>query len=355
MQRFRRSALLVFAAGTVVLAAACGSGGGTTTVTKNGGGGQNASSKVLTGAGSTLVYPLVSQWEPDYATKAGVTITYGAIGSGGGIDQITARAVDFGASDAPLSPDQATACKGCLQIPWALGATVVTYNVKGVPNNLHLTGPVVADMFLGNITSWNDPKIKALNPGVSLPDTKVTPIYRSDGSGDSFVFSSYLSAVSPDFKSKIGASTQPPFSTGTGAAKNSGVAASVQSTDGAIGYVAISYIAADGLNQALIQNAAGKYVTPSVDSIKAAADAVTTAKADGSIPLVNPPASAATAYPLSTYTYAIVPKTSSKAAELKAFLTYAITDGQQFGPDLGFPPLPSAVVSSDKTEIASIS
>jgi phosphate transport system substrate-binding protein len=210
-------------------------------------------------------------------------------------------------------------------------------------------------MFLGNITSWDDPKIKALNQGVSLPSTKVTPIYRSDGSGDSFVFSSYLSAVSPDFKSKIGASTQPPFATGTGAAKNSGVAASVQSTDGAIGYVAISYIAADGLNQALIQNAAGKYPTPSVDSIKAAADAVTSAQPDGSIPLVNPPASAATAYPLSTYTYAIVPKSSSKAAELKAFLTYAITDGQAFGPDLGFPPLPSAVVSSDKTEIASIS
>jgi phosphate ABC transporter phosphate-binding protein len=353
MQRFRRSALVVFAAGTVVLAAACGSGGGTTTVTKSGG--TPTSSKVLTGAGSTLVYPLVSQWEPDYSTKAGVTITYGAIGSGGGIDQITARAVDFGASDAPLSADQATACKGCLQIPWALGATVVTYNVKGVPNNLHLTGPVVADMFLGDITSWNDPKIKALNPGVSLPSTKVTPVYRSDGSGDSFVFSSYLSAVSPTFKSKIGASTQPPFSTGTGAAKNSGVAASVQSTDGAIGYVAISYIAADGLNQALIQNAAGKYPTPSVDSIKAAAAAVTSAQPDGSIPLVNPPASAATAYPLSTYTYAIVPKSSPKAAELKAFLTYAITDGQAFGPDLGFPPLPSAVVSSDKTEIASIS
>jgi len=355
MQRFRRSALLMFAAGTVVLAAACGSGGSSTTTVTAGGGKSSASSKVLTGAGSTLVYPLVSQWEPYYATKAGVTITYGAIGSGGGIDQITARAVDFGASDAPLSADQATACKGCLQIPWALGATVVTYNVKGVPNNLHLTGPVVADMYLGNITSWNDPKIKALNPGVSLPSTKVTPIYRSDGSGDSFVFSSYLSAVSPDFKSKIGASTQPPFSTGTGAAKNSGVAASVQSTDGAIGYVAISYIAADGLNQALIQNAAGKYVTPGVDGIKAAADAVTSVQPDGSIPLVNPPASAATAYPLSTYTYAIVPKSSPKAAELKAFLTYAITSGQSFGPDLGFPPLPSAIVSSDKTEIAKIS
>ncbi len=354
MQRFRRSALVLFAAGTVVLAAACGSGGGTTTITA-GGGGQPTDSKVLTGAGSTLVYPLISQWEPDYATKNGVTITYGAIGSGGGIDQITARAVDFGASDAPLSSDQAAACKGCLQIPWALGGTVVTYNVKGVPNNLHLTGPVVADMYLGNITSWNDPKIKALNPGVDLPDTKVTPIYRSDGSGDSYVFSSYLSAVSPDFKSKVGASTQPPFSTGTGAAKNSGVAASVQSTDGAIGYVAISYIAADGLNQALLENAAGKYPTPSTDSIKAAADAVTQAQPDGSIPLVNPPASAPDAYPMSTYTYAIVPKSSPKAATLKAFLTYAITSGQSFGPDLGFPPLPSAVVSSDKTEIASIS
>ena len=164
-----------------------------------------------------------------------------------------------------------------------------------------------------------------------------------------------MSAVSPDFKSKIGASTQPPFSTGTGAAKNSGVAASVQSTDGAIGYVAISYIAADSLNEALIQNAAGKYPTPSVDSIKAAADAVSSAQPDGSIPLVNPPASAATAYPLSTYTYAIVPQKSSKASQLKAFLTYAITDGQAFGPDLGFPPLPSAVVASDKTEIAKIS
>jgi phosphate transport system substrate-binding protein len=356
MHRFRRTALTLVAAGVVVFAAAACGSGGSKTVTVNGPGGSTAGNdKVLSGAGSTLVYPLVSQWEPDYATKAGVTITYGAIGSGGGIGAITARTVDFGASDAPLSSDQATACKGCIQIPWALAATVVSYNVKGVPNNLHLTGPIVADMFMGNITSWNDPKIKALNPGVNLPSTKVTPVYRSDGSGDSFVFTSYLSAVSPDWKSKVGASTQPSFPTGTGAEKNSGVAASIQSTDGAIGYVAISYIAADKLNEALLQNAAGKFPVPSVDSIKAAAAAVTTAQPDGSIPLVNPPASAAGAYPVSTYTYAIVPKSSSKAAALKAFLTYAITDGQTFGPDLGFPALPAAVVASDKTEIASIS
>jgi phosphate transport system substrate-binding protein len=355
MHRFRRSALTLSAVSLVVVAAACGSGSGKTVTVSDGSGGGGGSSKVLSGAGSTLVYPLVSQWEPDYATKAGVTVTYGAIGSGGGIGAITARTVDFGASDAPLTSDQATACKGCLQIPWALGATVVSYNVKGVPNNLHLTGPIVADMFLGNITSWNDPKIKALNPGVNLPDTKVTPVYRSDGSGDSFVFTSYLSAVSPEWKSKVGASTQPSFPGGTGAAKNSGEAASIQSTDGAIGYVAISYIAADSLNEALVQNAAGKYVVPSVDSIKAAAAAVTTSQPDGSIPIVNPPASAAGAYPLSTYTYAIVPKSSPKAAALKAFLTYAVTDGQTFGPDLGFPALPAAVVASDKTEIASIS
>ena len=355
MHRFRRSALTLVAAGSVALAAACGSGG-TKTVTDTAGNQSNSSnSKVLAGAGSTLVYPLLSQWEPDYATKAGVTITYGAIGSGGGIGAITARSVDFGASDAPLTSDQATACKGCLQIPWALGATVVAYNVKGVSNNLHLTGSVLADIFQGNITSWNDPKITALNPGVSLPSTKITPIYRSDGSGDSYVFSSYLSAVSSDWKNKVGASTQPSFPTGTGAEKNSGVAAAIQSTDGAIGYVAISYIAADKLNEALVQNAGGMYVVPSVDSIKAAAAAVTSAQPDGSIPIVNPPASAADAYPLSTYTYAIVPKSSPKAATLKAFLTYAITDGQTFGPDLGFPALPSAVVASDKTEIASIS
>jgi phosphate transport system substrate-binding protein len=357
MQRYRRSALVLLATGLVVLAAACGSGSSKTVTVTSGSGGSStvSNSSVLTGAGSTLVYPLVSQWEPDYATKANVTITYGAIGSGGGVDEITARAVDFGASDAPLTPDQATACKGCLQIPWALGATTVAYNVKGVPDHLHLTGTVIADIYLGTITSWNDPKIKALNPGVNLPSTKITPIYRSDGSGDSFVFSSYLSAVDPTFKSKIGASTQPPFSVGTAAAKNSGVAASIQSTDGSIGYVALSYIAPDALNAALIQNAAGQYPVPGIPSIKAAAKAVTTVNPDGSITLVNPPASATGAYPMSTYTYAIVPKMSTKAAALKAFLTYAITAGQAFGPPLGFPELPAAIVASDKAEIAQIS
>src|SRR3954465_6502943 len=264
MQRVTKTAAVAIGLAVVALSAACGSSGG------SGSGSGGSSSTVLTGAGSTLVAPLISQWEPDYAKSAGITITYGAVGSGGGIDAITNRTVDFGASDAPLSSDQATACNTCLQIPWALAATVVTYNVKGVPDKLKLTGPVLEAVFSGSITSWNDSQIASLNPGVNLPSTHITPIYRSDGSGDSYVFTSYLSAVSSDWKSKVGASTQPSFPTGQGAEKNAGVAAGVQATDGAIGYVAVSYIAADSLDEALLQNAAGNYPEPTTKAITAA-------------------------------------------------------------------------------------
>ena len=180
---------------------------------------------MLVGAGSTLVAPLVAQWSNDYAKKTGVTITYGAIGSGGGIAQITARTVDFGASDAPLTPDQASACKDCVQVPWALGATLVSYNLKGAPAKLKLSGPVLADIYLGKITHWNDPAIAPLNPGAKLPATPVTPVYRSDGSGDTYAFSDFLSKVSPDWKSKQGVSTQVSFPTGIGGKGNDGVAA----------------------------------------------------------------------------------------------------------------------------------
>src|SRR6478735_3963859 len=267
----------------IAVAVAAGCGGSSGGDSSSSGSSGDGTAEALSGAGSTLIAPLMSQWQPDYANTAGITITYGAIGSGGGIGAITARSVDFGASDAPLTPDQATACKDCLQIPWALAATVVTYNVKGVEDKLKLDGPTVADIFLGNITQWDDPAIKALNPGVSLPSTKITPVYRSDGSGDSYVFTSYLSAVSPDWKSKVGASTQPAFPTGVGSEKNSGVAAAVQSTDGAIGYVAVSYIAADSLMEALVQNAAGKYPEPTPDAITAAATAASGPAADGSV------------------------------------------------------------------------
>jgi len=351
----RKAVSMSLAVAAVAAASACGSSGGTTTVTQTAAGGNPSDKSVLVGAGSTFVAPLVQQWEADYVkSPAAVTITYGAIGSGGGIDQITARTVDFGASDAPLSSDQATACKGCIQIPWSLGAVAITYNVKGVPNKLHLTGPVLADIFMGKISSWNDPAIAKLNPGVNLPDTHITPVYRSDGSGTSFAFTDWLTKVSPDWASNVGTSTQPPFPTGTGAEHSSGVVAAVQATDGAITYVDLAYVQANGLNYALLQNAAGNYPEPGTKSVLAAAT-VGTKNPDGSISLVNPPASAADAYPDATFTYVIVPQSSPKASTLKAFLEYAVgPKGQAFGPDLGYPKLPSSIVASDQALIAKI-
>lgn len=313
-----------------------------------------SSSGPLVGAGSTLVAPLVSKWQPDFADKSDITVTYGAIGSGGGIDQITNRTVDFGASDAPLTPDQFSAAKGVVQIPWALSGTVPSYNVSGVSDHLKLSGEVLADIFLGKITAWNDPAIAKLNSGANLPSTKVTPVYRSDGSGDTYAFTNYLASVSPEFKSKVGVSTQVKFPSGTGAEKNDGVAAAVSQTDGAIGYLGLAYVLSNDLNSAVVENSAGNFPVPGVDSVKAAAAGVSKIGSDNSIPLINLPASAKDAYPISTYTYIIVPLKSDKADDLKKFITYAIGPGQEFGPDLDFAPLPSQVAAADKKAITKI-
>ena len=184
----------------------------------------------------------MSKWQSDYASKTGDTVTYGAIGSGGGIEQITARTVDFGASDAPMTSDQLSACKGCVQVPWSLGAVVPAYNLSGAADNLKLTGQVLADIYLGNVTTWNDPAIAKLNPGVNLPSTKITPVYRTDGSGDTYAFTDYLSSVSPEFKSKVGVGTEVKFPTGVGGDGSDGIAAALSKTDGAIGYLTIAYV-----------------------------------------------------------------------------------------------------------------
>jgi phosphate transport system substrate-binding protein len=300
------------------------------------------------------VAPLLSQWSNDYGKKTGVTITYGAIGSGGGIAQITARTVDFGASDAPFTPDQAAACKGCLQVPWALAATLVSYNVKGAPTKLKLSGPLLAAIYLGKVTRWNDPAIAGLNPGAQLPATKITPVYRSDSSGDTYAFADFLAKVSPEWKSQKGVSTQVNFSAGVGGKGNDGVAAAVGRTDGAIGYLAISYVFSNKLDYALIRNEADKFPVPGLDSISAAAASVTSIPSDNAISITNPPASAGAAYPISTFTYALVPASSGKAKTLRDFLTYAIGDGQKFGAKLQFAPLPSRVLEADRKTIARI-
>jgi len=336
----RRTAWMLFAA---ALLAVCAAASATAGQTKHAGG-------QLVGAGSTFVQPLVSQWQAAYPSLSGVNIVYQPIGSGGGIQAITNRTVDFGASDAPLTPDQVASCKGCYQLPWALGGTAVMVNLKtNAHAPLRITGPVLAQIYLGQITSWDDPAIKALNPGISLPSQKITPVYRSDGSGTSYNFTDYLSSVSPTFKSKIGVSTQPPFTVGVGGKGSSGVAGVVKSTSGAIGYADIAYAVTNHILVMAVRNAAGKYTTPGIKSISAAAAAFKTVPANGEMHIVNPPKSEAGAYPISTYTYVIIPQTTSNAAPLRKFIFWALTGGQKYGVKLRYVPIPKQVlVASEK-------
>jgi phosphate transport system substrate-binding protein len=311
----------------------------------------NASS--LKGAGSTFVSPLVSQWQAKY-TKA--QITYGAVGSTQGIAQITARLVDFGASDAPLTKDQASACKSCEQIPWAVAATSIPYHVPGVSYGLKLTGKILAGIYLGHITKWNDSSIKKINPGVSLPDLKITPVFRSDGSGTSYNFTDYLSRISPEWKSKIGVGTQPAFPTGIGGRGSAGLAGVVSRTDGAIGYVDEAFSLKNGFKVAKVQNRAGKFQLPGLVGVRAAVATVHRVPANGAISIVNPPKTQRLAYPISTFTYAIVPLKASKASTLKQFLSWAITSGQatDITQPLQFFPLPKIVRAADRVFIRKI-
>ena len=309
----------------------------------------------LVGAGSSFVSPLVSQWIGDYGAKAGVNITYGAIGSGAGIAAITARTVDFGASDAPLSADQATACNSCVQIPWALSATSVIYNIPGVKNNLKITGDIIAKIYLGSITKWNDAAITALNPGVTLPDLAITPVYRSDGSGTSYNFTDYLSKVSTDFASQIGKTTQPPFKVGVGAKGSAGVTGVVAKTSGGITYADVAFALKNHLFFFAVKNQAGNFTLPGIKQITAAASTVTSVPADNALSIVDPPKTNVDAYPIGTFTWIIAPKSSKQAVTLKKFVLYAISPfGQKLGLPLIFAPLPKVVAIAANKTVAQI-
>ena len=306
----------------------------------------------ITGAGSSFVAPLVSTWTPALGSAFGYSLQYSAVGSGAGISAITNRQVDFGASDAPLTADQAAACKGCVQIPWALSATSIAYNVPGAPVHLRLNGKVLAAIFLGKIGNWNDPAIKALNAGANLPDLKITPVYRSDGSGTTYNFTDFLSAVSPDWKSKVGNSTSVQFPAGIGAKGSSGVTGVVARTEGSVTYVDVAYALKNKIRFAAIRNAAGKFLYPSLRRITAAADAFKKVPANNEVHIVNPPKSAPDGYPISTYTYVIVPQQTSHAKELRKLIFWALTQGQkpQYTAKLLFAPLPKPVlVAAEKT------
>jgi phosphate transport system substrate-binding protein len=308
--------------------------------------GARSTDGTLTGAGSSFVSPLVSLWSADYRAKTGTQIAYSPVGSGAGIAAITARQVDFGTTDAPLSPDQLRACNGCVQIPWALSATSIIYNLPNVPNNLHMTGQVLARIYLGEIKRWNDPAIKALNPKVNLPATAITPVYRSDNSGTTYNFTDYLAVVSPAWKTKIGRGVNANWPAGQGGRGSSGVSGIVSNTQGALGYFDVAFALKNRLKFMSLRNASGVYTTPGLRGIVAAASTVKRVPASNEMHIVNPPRGDRLAYPICTFTYVILPTKSSKAAELRKFVFYAVnpTQGQKLGPKLLFAPLPKVVL-----------
>jgi phosphate transport system substrate-binding protein len=333
--------LIALAALALVLAAAAGA---------------RHSATVINGAGSTFVSPLVSVWTPAVGNAFDYTVQYSPIGSGGGIQAIQNRSVDFGASDAPLTADQFSGCNGCVQIAWALAGTSIPYNIPGlvVPKNtnLRLSGPVIAKMYMGQITNWNDAAIKALNPQATLPDLKITPVYRTGNSGTTYNFTDYLAAVSPDWKSNIGTGQSVNWPAGTGASGSAGVAGVVQNTPGAVCYVDTAFAVSSHLHFASIQNAAGKFINPSIRNVAAAGGAVTKIPANNELHIVNPPKSLPTAYPIATYTYIILPMKTSKAAELRKLVFWALTQGQaaKYTAKLWFAPIPKNVlIASEKT------
>lgn len=308
----------------------------------------------ISGAGSTFVAPLVSQWI-NAVSSIGINLSYSAIGSGGGVSAITNKQVDLGMSDAPLTQFSPT-CTTCIQIPWALAGTAVMYRLDGVKNHLHLTGQVLAKIYLGRITNWSNSAIKKLNPGVALPNKNITVVHRSDSSGTSYNFTDYLSHVSSTWKSQIGTGTAVAWPAGVGGKGSAGVSNLVRQTNGAIGYADAEYAHKAHLAMFSLQNRAGHFVFPNLKSIKAASVLDTKPAKNGSLSIVNPPASSkyANAYPICTYTYVDAQRSSSKAAPIKKLLKWAITTGQTYGPKIFFVPLPAAVVSFDEKQIAKI-
>jgi len=341
MQPNTKSAVLALLAAAVTAAIAAGASVGSP---------GKGSAGTLKGAGSTFVSPLVAQWQGAYDAATGTKIEYSPVGSGAGIAAITNRSVDFGASDAPLSPDQFSACKGCVQIPWALSATAISYNLPTAPPHLSISGKVLADIYLGKVTEWNDPAIAKLNKGVSLPSTKITPIYRSDNSGTSYNFTEYLSSASADWKSKIGKGVSVNWPTGVGGRGSSGVSGVLSRTEGGIMYADVAFSLKSHFKFFKVQNRAGKYQLPGIRGITAAAATVTKVPAGNELSIVNPAKSQPAAYPICTFTYVIVPTKSSNAADLRKFIFWALTAGQKLGPRLLFVPIPKPVLfAAEKT------
>lgn len=312
----------------------------------------------LQGAGATFPNPLYQKWLSEYGKlHPNVRIDYQSIGSGGGIKQIKEQTVDFGASDAPMKDeDLKSAPSELVHVPTVLGAVVLTYNLQGVGSPLKFSPDVTADIFLGKIKQWNDPRIKAENPDANLPASEITVVHRSDGSGTSAVFTDYLSKVSAEWKEKVGAGTSPKWPVGLGGKGNEGVTGQVKATPNTIGYVELAYAIQNKLPVALLKNRAGNFVEPTFDAVSAAAaESLPTTPEDLRVSITD--AAGAGVYPISSYTYILVYKEQRDAAKGKAlvdFLWWGIHDGEQFAKDLNYAPLPPEIVTRAEAKINSI-
>lgn len=346
-----RSSQVFLALSLFVVLAACGSEGG------NSNGAPSASIKIQ-GAGATFPAPLYQKWISEYGKlNPNLKIDYQSIGSGGGQKQIREMTVDFGASDSPMSDaDLKSAPSELLHIPMTLGAVCLTYNLQGIKQPLRFSPEVVADIYLGKLKKWNDPKLAADNPGVALPTGDISVVHRSDSSGTTAVFSDYLAKVSPEWKEKVGSGVALQWPVGSGGKGNEGVTGQVKQTPNTIGYVELAYAVQNQLPVAVLKNKSGAYITPSFDSVTAAAaGALATTPDDLRVSITD--SAGADAYPISSYTYVLVYKDQKDPVKGKAvvdYLWWGIHDGQKYCKDLQYAPLPAEIVKKAEAKLNSI-
>ena len=311
----------------------------------------------LNGAGATFPYPIYSKWFNEYHKQhPDIQINYQSIGSGGGIRQVLSGTVDFGASDGPMTDEQLSQAKvKILHFPTVLGAVVPAYKVPGVKTAIKFTSQALAGIFLGKITSWNDPQIAKANPGVSLPGTSIIVVHRSDGSGTTYIWTDYLSKVSPEWKSQVGAKTSVQWPVGIGAKGNEGVAGMVRQMEGAIGYVELIYAEQNKITYGSVKNVSGEFVKASLESTTAAAASVKNMPADFRVSITNAPGK--DAYPIASFTWLLIPtpaKDARKGKILADFLNWMVSDGQQLATQLTYAPLPKEVAEKVKASIRQV-
>jgi phosphate transport system substrate-binding protein len=319
--------------------------------------GPKASNEVqINGAGATFPNPIYSKWFAEYQkSHPNVKVNYQSIGSGGGIKQLTAQTVFFGASDMPMTDEQLKGAPGpVLHFPTVLGGVVPVYNVEGVTQPLRFTGALLADIYLGKVRKWNDAAIAAANPGVKLPATDIAVVHRSDGSGTTFIWCDFLSKVSPEYKQKVGASTSVNWPAGVGAKGNEGVSGLVKQTPGAIGYVELIYALHNDIAYGSVQNKAGQFVTASLQSVTAAATGAAVPD-DFRVSITN--ADGRDAYPIASFTWMLLYRNSAdkeRSRVMVDFMKWALTEGQKFAPDRGYAPLPKSVVDKEMSALARV-